>query len=80
MRRARDEGFELPLDRNEVAAFRRLRAFVRSSAHIARLANRRRGKGRKTDSVPPAQVLDRVQERGGRPLEPRAEPGLPVGG
>ena len=31
MRRARDEGFELPQDRNEVRAFRRLRMFVRSS-------------------------------------------------
>ena len=31
MRRARDEGFELPADRNEVRAFRRLRRFVTSS-------------------------------------------------
>jgi hypothetical protein len=31
MGRARDEGFELPQDRNEVRAFRRLRSFVKSS-------------------------------------------------
>jgi hypothetical protein len=37
MRRARDEGFELPEDKNEVRAFRRLRSFVRSSPHLARL-------------------------------------------
>ena len=37
MRRARDEGFELPKDENEVRAFRRLRTFVRSSPHLARL-------------------------------------------
>lgn len=43
MRRAREEGFELPLDRSEVEAFRRLRAFVASSAHLARLENNGRG-------------------------------------
>jgi hypothetical protein len=31
MHRARDEGFELPADRNEVRAFRRLRRFISSS-------------------------------------------------
>jgi hypothetical protein len=41
MRRARDEGFELPQGSSEVAAFRRLRDFVTSSSHLARLANRR---------------------------------------
>ena len=40
MRRARDEGFELPEDENEVRAFRRLRSFVRSSPHLARLQKR----------------------------------------
>ena len=55
-------------------AFRRLRDFVVSSPHLARLANRRK----ETGSVPPAQILDRVQERDRRTLEPRAEPGLPV--
>jgi hypothetical protein len=33
MRRVRSEGFELPEDRSEVCAFRRLRSFVRSSPH-----------------------------------------------
>jgi hypothetical protein len=37
MRRARDEGFELPEDENEFRAFRRLRSFVRSSPHLSRL-------------------------------------------
>jgi hypothetical protein len=37
MRHAREEGFELPQDENEVRAFRRLRSFVRSSPHLARL-------------------------------------------
>lgn len=77
MRRARDEGFELPSEGNEVRAFRRLRSFVRTSPHLVRLGNRREnGRG----SVPPAQVLDRVQERGGGTLEPRTETGLPRGG
>lgn len=39
MRRARDEGFELPQEENEVRGFRRLRSFVRSSPHLARLRN-----------------------------------------
>jgi hypothetical protein len=75
MRRTRDEGFELPQGASEVAAFRRLRDFVTSSPHLARLANRREdGRG----SVTPAEVLDRVEKRDRRTLEPRAEPGLPV--
>lgn len=37
MQRARDEGFELPSEGNEVRGFRRLRSFVRSSPHLARL-------------------------------------------
>jgi len=45
MRRTRDEGFELPQDSSEVGAFRRLRDFVTSSPHLARLANRREGGG-----------------------------------
>jgi hypothetical protein len=77
MRRAREEGFELPLDCSEVEAFRRLRAFVASSPHLARLANLRE-KRRTRGSVPPVEVLDRVQQRDRRALEPRAEPGLPV--
>ena len=77
MARAREEGFELPRDRSEVAAFRRLRAFVLSSPHLARLANRAEDK-RRRGSVPPAEVLDRVEQRDRRTLEPRAEPGLPV--
>ena len=40
MRHARDEGFELPQEENEVRGFRRLRSFVRSSPHLARLRNR----------------------------------------
>ncbi|HEX9687796.1 MAG TPA: hypothetical protein VGB47_01840 [Thermoanaerobaculia bacterium] len=39
MRRVRDEGFELPEDPEEIRAFRRLRSFVRSSPHLARLQN-----------------------------------------
>jgi hypothetical protein len=39
MRRTRDEGFELPQDSSEVGAFRRLRSFVASSPHLARLQN-----------------------------------------
>lgn len=39
MRRARDEGFELPEDESEVRAFRLLRSYVRSSHH-ARLSGR----------------------------------------
>ena len=41
MRRVRDEGFELPEDAEETRAFRRLRSFVRSSPHLARLAHQR---------------------------------------
>ena len=41
MRRAREEGFELPQDEHEVRAFRRLRSFVRCSPHLARLQNGR---------------------------------------
>jgi hypothetical protein len=43
MRRVRDEGFELPEDAEEFRAFRRLRSFVRSSPHLARLNNDGRG-------------------------------------
>jgi hypothetical protein len=39
MRRVRDEGFELPQDESEVRAFRRLRRFVLTSQHLARLRN-----------------------------------------
>ena len=77
MKRARDEGFELPQGSSEVAAYRRLRDFVASSPHLARLANRDKD-GEKGKSVPPAQVLDRIQKRDRRTLEPRAEAGLPV--
>jgi hypothetical protein len=51
MRRVRNEGFELPQDRSEVEAFRRLRAFVASSPHLARLANRTKN-GRTRVSAP----------------------------
>jgi hypothetical protein len=74
MRRTRDEGFELPVGSSEVAAFRRLRDFVASSPHLARLANH----PKETGSVPPAQILDRVQERDRRTLEPGTEAGFPV--
>jgi hypothetical protein len=44
--RARDEGFELLQDASEIGAFRRLRSFVASSPHLARLQNEARGDGR----------------------------------
>jgi hypothetical protein len=77
MARAREEGFELPRDCSEASAFRRLRAFVLSSPHLARLANPPRN-GRRRRSVPPAQVLDRVEERRRRALEAGSEAALPV--
>ena len=76
MRRTRDEGFELPQDSSEVGAFRRLRDYVTSSSHLARLANRRED-GRSRDSVSPAQVFDRVEKRGRGAFEPGAEAGFP---
>lgn len=45
MRRVRSEGFELPQAENEVRAFRRLRDFVRTSSHLARMQDSGNGPG-----------------------------------
>lgn len=43
MHRVRTEGFELPQAENEVRAFRRLRIFIRTSSHLARLQDGGKG-------------------------------------
>jgi hypothetical protein len=45
MRRVRSEGFELPQAENEVRAFRRLRIFVRTAGHLARMSDGGNGRG-----------------------------------